>query len=114
MEIAMETTMPIAAIVKTKGQVLVCISLLSGGSKARNISRRNIRWGGMNKAKKFRRPGLQERWQHVVNSLERIIPVYELGSNRIALFADTQMRTQAVKFAVRKEEMILDLGSGPA
>jgi len=66
----------------------------------------------MNKGK-FRRPGLQERWEHVVNSLERIIPAYELGSNRIALFADTLMRTRAVNFAVRKGETILDLGSGP-
>jgi len=66
----------------------------------------------MNKAK-FRRPGLQDKWQHVVNSLERIIPAYELGSNRIALFADRQMRTRAVNFAVRREEMVLDLGSGP-
>src|SRR2546427_6959171 len=62
---------------------------------------------------KFRRPGLQRRWQHVVNSLELIIPAYELGSNRIALFADTRMRIQIVKFAVREEEIILDLGSGP-
>src|SRR6267143_4011746 len=61
---------------------------------------------------KFRRPGLQQRWQHVVNSLERIIPAYELGSNRIALFADRQMRTQTVNFAVRREELVLDLGSG--
>jgi len=69
--------------------------------------------GGMNKTKKFRRPGLQQRWLHVVNSLEGIIPAYELGSNRIAFFADTRMRTQAVNFAVRKDEVVLDIGSGP-
>ncbi len=62
---------------------------------------------------KFRRPGLQGKWEYVVNSLEKIIPVYELGSTRIALFADKEMRIRAVKFAVREGRLILDLGSGP-
>ena len=62
---------------------------------------------------KFRRLGLQGKWEHVVNSLENIIPAYELGSNRISLFADTEMRIRAVKFVVKKRSLILDLGSGP-
>ena len=61
---------------------------------------------------KFRRPGLQGKREHVVNSLENIIPAYELGSNRIALLADTEMRIQAVKFAAKKGSLILALGSG--
>ncbi len=62
---------------------------------------------------KFRRLGLQGKWEYVVDSLEKIIPAYELGSNRIALFADTEMRIRAVKFAVKGDKLILDLGSGP-
>ncbi len=62
---------------------------------------------------RFRRPGLQERWRHVIESLEGIIPAYELGSHRIALFADSKMRTQVVNFVVDKDELVLDLGSGP-
>jgi demethylmenaquinone methyltransferase/2-methoxy-6-polyprenyl-1,4-benzoquinol methylase len=60
-----------------------------------------------------RRPGLQERWKYVVDSLESIIPIYELGSSRIALFSDKAMRAQVVDFAVSKGSLILDLGSGP-
>lgn len=49
----------------------------------------------------------------MVQSLERIIPIYETGSRRIALFSDKEMREQVVKFAVREGSSILDLGSGP-
>ncbi len=60
-----------------------------------------------------RKPGLQHRWGYVVDSLERIRPVYERGSTRIALFGDSEMRRQVVRFAVRESTMVLDLGSGP-
>lgn len=59
------------------------------------------------------RPGLQEKWNRVFDSLEAIIPIYEKGSRRIALFADSSMREKAVAFAVRDHELVLDLGSGP-
>ena len=62
---------------------------------------------------KSRRPGLQRRWAYVVNSLQRIIPSYELASSRISLFADRRMRKEVVAFAVRKGSRVLDLGSGP-
>ncbi|MBI3115951.1 MAG: hypothetical protein HYZ12_01290, partial [Thaumarchaeota archaeon] len=48
-----------------------------------------------------------------MESLERIVPIYEKGSRRIALFSDKEMREQVVKFAVRGGSSILDLGSGP-
>ncbi|MDA4122915.1 MAG: methyltransferase domain-containing protein [Thaumarchaeota archaeon] len=60
-----------------------------------------------------RRPGLQEMWNRVFDSLEAIIPIYEKGSRRISLFADSSMREKAVAFAVRDHELVLDLGSGP-
>jgi demethylmenaquinone methyltransferase/2-methoxy-6-polyprenyl-1,4-benzoquinol methylase len=62
---------------------------------------------------KSRRPGLQHRWAYVVNSLQRIIPSYELASSRISLFADGRMRREVVAYAVRKGSLVLDLGSGP-
>ncbi|MBI3023623.1 MAG: methyltransferase domain-containing protein [Thaumarchaeota archaeon] len=48
-----------------------------------------------------------------MDSLEGIVPIYEKGSRRIALFSDKEMREQVVKFAVRGGSSILDLGSGP-
>lgn len=62
---------------------------------------------------KQRRPGLQGKWSYVVNSLQEIIPSYELASSRIALSADKEMRNEAVKFAVRRGSLVLDLGAGP-
>ncbi len=60
-----------------------------------------------------RRPGLQHKWAYVVNSLQAIIPSYEQASSRISLFADRRMRAEAVAFAVRAGDLILDLGAGP-
>jgi ubiquinone/menaquinone biosynthesis C-methylase UbiE len=60
-----------------------------------------------------RRPGLQARWDYVFDSLESIIPIYETGSSRIALFSDSRMRDEVVKFAVGGPGLVLDLGSGP-
>jgi len=60
-----------------------------------------------------RRPGLQHKWAHVVNSLQGIIPSYEQASSRISLFADKRMRLEAVSFATGKGDLILDLGAGP-
>ena len=62
---------------------------------------------------KRRRPGQQGKWAHVVNSLQEIVPSYELASSRISLFADRRMRDEAVSFAVRKGDLVLDLGAGP-
>lgn len=61
---------------------------------------------------KSRRPGLQDKWLHIVNSLENIIPVYETASSRISLFADKVMREEAVGI-VERGELVLDLGCGP-
>lgn len=61
----------------------------------------------------MRRPGLQEGWKHVFDSLESIIPVYERGSRMIALFSDRRMRREVVESAVSKGALVLDLGSGP-
>ena len=62
---------------------------------------------------KQRRPGLQHKWAYVVNSLQEIVPSYEQASSRISLFADRRMRREAVSFAVKKGDLILDLGAGP-
>ena len=62
---------------------------------------------------KKRKPGLQDRWGHVINSLQGIVPSYEVASSRISLFADRRMRDEAVSFAVRRGETTLDLGAGP-
>lgn len=62
---------------------------------------------------KQRKPGLQEKWAYVVNSLQEILPSYELASSRISLFMDRRMRKEAVAFAVRSGDLVLDLGSGP-
>ena len=48
-----------------------------------------------------------------MNSLQGIVASYELASSRISLFADRRMRSEAVSFAVRRGDLILDLGSGP-
>jgi demethylmenaquinone methyltransferase / 2-methoxy-6-polyprenyl-1,4-benzoquinol methylase len=60
-----------------------------------------------------RRPGLQKSWAEVVNSLQGIIPSYELASSRISLHQDRRMRAEAVSFVVARGSLILDLGSGP-
>lgn len=62
---------------------------------------------------KQRRPGLQEKWAHVVNSLQEIVPSYERASSRISLFEDRRMRLEAVSFAARRRGLVLDLGAGP-
>ena len=62
---------------------------------------------------KQRRPGLQNKWAYVVNSLQGIVPSYEQASSRISLFEDRRMRHEAVSFAVKKGDLILDLGAGP-
>ncbi len=67
----------------------------------------------MTGSNRSRRPGLQGKWRHVVDSLETIIPIYELGSSRIALFSDLPMRERVARFVVRRGSMVLDLGSGP-
>ncbi len=60
-----------------------------------------------------RRPGLQGRWAYVVKSIESIMPIYEEGSSRIALFGDGRMRRSVIRFAVSKSSLVLDLGCGP-
>jgi len=60
-----------------------------------------------------RKPGLQRKWAYVVNSLQEILPSYEVASSRISLFADKRMRREAVRFATRKGGLVLDLGAGP-
>jgi demethylmenaquinone methyltransferase/2-methoxy-6-polyprenyl-1,4-benzoquinol methylase len=60
-----------------------------------------------------RRPGLQGKWGYVVNSLQEIVPSYERASSRISLFQDKKMRAEAVAFAARKGDLVLDLGAGP-
>ena len=60
-----------------------------------------------------RRYGLQSKWDHVVDSLEKIVPSYEVASSRISMFTDGPMRREAVSYAVRKGWRVLDLGAGP-
>jgi len=60
-----------------------------------------------------RRPGLQSKWAHVIDSLDAIIPIYETGSSRIAFFSDSRMREEVVRYAVPRPGLVLDLGSGP-
>jgi demethylmenaquinone methyltransferase / 2-methoxy-6-polyprenyl-1,4-benzoquinol methylase len=60
-----------------------------------------------------RKPGLQHKWAYVVNSLQEIVSSYEKASSRISLYADKRMRAEAVGFAVKKGDLVLDLGSGP-
>ncbi len=62
---------------------------------------------------KERRPGLQQRWAYVINSLQEIVASYEVASSRISLFADRRMRAEVVSFAVSRGSRVLDLGSGP-
>lgn len=62
---------------------------------------------------KPRRPGLQQKWAYVVNSLQEIVPSYEQASSRISLFADRRMRLEAASFAVSRGNLVLDLGAGP-
>ncbi|MDA4126327.1 MAG: methyltransferase domain-containing protein [Thaumarchaeota archaeon] len=62
---------------------------------------------------KRRRPGLQGKWAHVVNSLQEIVPSYERASSRISIFEDRRMRLEAVSFAARRGGLVLDLGAGP-
>lgn len=60
-----------------------------------------------------RKPGLQHKWAYVVNSLQEILPSYEVASSRISLYEDRRMREEAARFAAVKGGLILDLGSGP-
>ncbi len=62
---------------------------------------------------RHRRPGLQDRWSHVVNSLQRIVPSYESASRKISLYSDRRMRDEVVRFGVKPGWRVLDLGSGP-
>ena len=70
---------------------------------------------GSNERGRPRKPGLQSKWQSVVDSLEAIIPIYEKGSSRISLFSDRAMREEVASFAVDGHQgvVVLDLGSGP-
>ncbi len=60
-----------------------------------------------------RRLGLQGKWGHVVDSLESIVPSYELASSRISLFSDREMREEAADFVAGAGKRVLDLGAGP-
>jgi demethylmenaquinone methyltransferase / 2-methoxy-6-polyprenyl-1,4-benzoquinol methylase len=60
-----------------------------------------------------RTPGLQNKWAYVVNSLQKIVPSYEQASSRISLFTDERMRQEAASFAVKRGDLVLDLGAGP-
>lgn len=60
-----------------------------------------------------RKLGLQGKWRYVIKSLEHVINSYEKGSSRISLFLDSRMRYEAVSFAIRSDDFVLDLGSGP-
>jgi demethylmenaquinone methyltransferase / 2-methoxy-6-polyprenyl-1,4-benzoquinol methylase len=60
-----------------------------------------------------RKPGLQKKWAYVVNSLQEIVPSYELASSRISLYADGRMRAETVAFALEAGSRVLDLGAGP-
>ena len=60
-----------------------------------------------------RRPGLQNKWGYVFDSLESLIPIYEKGSSRISFFSSSRMREEVVGFAVTGPGLVLDLGSGP-
>lgn len=48
-----------------------------------------------------------------MNSLQKIIPTYEVASSRIALHEDKRMRAEAVRFAVDAGPLVMDLGAGP-
>src|SRR5208337_2503394 len=54
----------------------------------------------------------QSTWTYVFDSLESIIPIYETGSSRIALFSDSRMRDEVVRFAVIGTGLVLDSGPG--
>jgi demethylmenaquinone methyltransferase / 2-methoxy-6-polyprenyl-1,4-benzoquinol methylase len=60
-----------------------------------------------------RKPGLQDKWTHVVTSLEAIVSSYEEASSRISIYADKRMRAEAVAFVVRRGDTVLDVGAGP-
>ncbi len=62
---------------------------------------------------RHRRPGLQDRWSYVVNSLQRIVPSYESASRKISLYSDRRMRDEVIRFGVKAGWLVLDLGSGP-
>ncbi|MGD1055285.1 MAG: methyltransferase domain-containing protein [Nitrososphaerales archaeon] len=62
---------------------------------------------------KRRRPGLQDRWASVVNSLQEVIPSYEEASSMISIHADRRLRATCVAFAVERGYLVLDLGAGP-
>ncbi len=62
---------------------------------------------------KQRKAGLQGKWGYVINSLQEIIPSYELASSRISLWADRRMRAETISFAVGRGSKVLDLGAGP-
>ena len=83
------------------------------GGKGRAEVAKELRRAFEQAAPAQRRAGLQSRWGYVFDSLEDIIPIYEQGSRRIALFSDTAMRRAVVSFAVRTPGLVLDLGSGP-
>lgn len=70
-------------------------------------------WGGQTPRMRTRRLGLQNKWTYVVDSLQQIIPSYELASSRISLYADRRMRAEAISFAVPGGSLVLDLGAGP-
>ena len=48
-----------------------------------------------------------------MNSLQDIIPSYEVASSIISAFADKRMRASSVRFAVNTGSVVLDLGAGP-
>ena len=56
--------------------------------------------------------GLEERWDHVLNVLDDIIPVYDKVNSYISLGHDKECRRKGVRGRIRDGDVILDAGSG--
>lgn len=56
--------------------------------------------------------GLEERWGHVVDILQDIIPVYDKVNTYISLGHDKEYRRNGIRGAVNNYNTVLDAGSG--
>ena len=56
--------------------------------------------------------GLGSHWGEVLDVLQEIIPVYDKVNSYISLGKDSEHRTKAIKYEVKKGDRILDAGSG--
>ncbi len=57
--------------------------------------------------------GLGDKWRYIINTLDKLIPIYDKGNFIISLGQDIRYRRDGILSIIREGDLILDLGCGP-